>query len=585
MMAFLATVLSVTVIQMSATLPEYPMLYRFMFSSLLGIPLFISLQLVSERLEVGRRWHYLMMAGGMILLALYFMSIPSADYPKIYTRFAVYMIMLILCVSSAPFIGIRQNLSFWQFNSIIIFRFLRTLLYGIILYVSVSLAFVALEQLFNISLGEKLYFQLWVTVAVFFGTWFFLSAIPPHFHKLNQHDDYSSALKIFVQFILIPIVILYSLILYAYFVKIIAMWEWPHGWVASLILGYSVLSIFTFLVVYPIRTAPNNTYVRFFSSFFPYLLWPLILILFIAIIKRVSDYGLTENRYFVIILGIWLLFIMSHLLMTRFRNIKMIPVSLAVIMFLSVTGPWSAFMMSRASQLNRFEKLLDQYHKTEEGKYKANEEVMTYEDYQQLLSHTNYIIQNYGHQSFLPYFSGELDSVKWDSVFVWEYSPSNPVTDLMAIEFVEDTSAAYQSIYIRTSNMETPLIYDISEYDYYCPFDIVTYHYMNQLAVKQFDYHAGALKVSVRTDSACIEVFRGDSLIDRLDISALVASIPGQVSKDSLHILNPRYLQKITQPGAGTKIMYSINLLTADSDRTLKGEINEMKGFVLVRLK
>lgn len=584
-MAFLATVLSVFVIELSASLTSHPTLFRFLLTSLLGIPLFIALQLVSERLEVGRIWHFLILAGGLILLTLYFFSIPVAEYPKTYIRFAVYMLVMILSVSSAPFIGIRQNLAFWRFNSIVIFRFLRTALYGIILYVSVALAIVAMEELFGISMGDRLYFQLWVVIAVFFGTWFFLSAIPMHFHKLGQHEDYSNALKVFVQFILIPIVILYSLILYAYFIKIIAVWEWPHGWVASLIIGYSVLSIFTFLVIYPIRTSPNSTYVRFFSNFFPYLLWPLIIILFIAVLKRVSDYGLTENRYFVMALGFWLLFIMAHLLMTRYRNIKMIPVSLAVVIFLSVTGPWNAFMLSRNSQVNRFEKLLEKYQMIENGEFKASNEVMSFNDYQQLLSETNFILMNYGHKSFLPYFPGQLDTIQWDSVFVWEYSSSNPITEFMNIQHADDTSGSYSSLYIHSSSAENPVIYDISEYQYYCPFEIVSYHYMEQEADRRFDFASGSLKIRVQTDSAFIAVYSGDSLIDRLDLVAMVEAIPAKAFKDSLYSLHPSHLQRVRTLGNGTKVMYSISLLVADNEKIAKAQINEMKGFVLVRLK
>ena len=584
--SLISTVLFIIITEQSVLFNESSKIFRFMFTSILGIPLFVSIQLICERMEVTARIKLLLKIAGLILLAFYFLTIPVTDYPKTYIRLTAYLFMLILCISFAPFIGIRQNFPFWRYNSIIIMRFLRTCLYGIILYVAISLAFVAIEQLFDVSLGEKLYFQLFIVISLFFCTWFFLSAIPMHFNKLSLNSDYSNALKIFVQFILIPIVILYSIILYAYFIKIIAVWEWPHGWVASLILGYSLLSIFTFLIIYPIRKSPTNTYIRFFSRFFPYLLWPLIIILFVSIIKRISDYGITENRYFVLIMGIWLTFIMTYLLMTRLRDIKIIPVSLAIIIFLSVTGPWNAFMISKTSQLNCFEKILFKYEKIKEQTYKSNDEIMSYEDYNSLLSHSNYVLSNYGYKPFVKIFPDFPDTIVWDSVFVYEYSITNPVMDYMHIEYTEDSTANLSSIYIGKEVKDTEKIYNISEYDLFCPFEIKEYNYFDTIGnIKHEFIYPDSVRIIIETDSAYISIYSGKSLLDKLNLSLIVTGIPQNAFRDSLYSLNPRYLsvEKIIQQDI--KIYYSFDVISGNYFNKELKNIDYLKGHIFIKIR
>lgn len=585
--SFVVTVLAIISIENSYSFDNAPLLFRFLLTSGLAIPLFIAVQLLNERLETHKKIQYLTQFAGFVLLVLYFFNISDVFYTRTIIRFFAYLGMLALSISFAPFIGFRQNTAFWQFNSILLVRFLRTALYGIILYVAVSLAFVAIEQLFDVSFGEELYFQLWVIISAFFGTWFFLAAIPRYIDKLDHISDYSNALKIFVQFILIPIVILYSLILYAYFIKVIAMWEWPHGWVSSLILGYSILSIFTFLVIYPIRKSPVNTYVRFFSGFFPYLPWPLILILFVSVFKRISDYGVTENRYFVIIMGIWLLFIMTHLLMTRFRNIKMIPVSLAITMFLAVTGPWNAFMISKNSQTERFESILTKYNKIDNGVYVKNRDVMDYSDYNNLVSHTNFILSNYGHSPFIPYFPKSLDTIKWDSVFIWEYSTSNPILDIMEIEYTEDTTMNSNIIYLNTQSAQKGMMFDISGFNLYCPFKIYAYTYPEDTNdTNIFEYKSYKdVRIKINSDLMYLKVFYNDTLVDEFDIASMVNSIPSNIIRDSSYELPAHYLIRTDSINRTVKTAFYINSLSGNYYRNKLESLTELDGFVLIRFK
>ena len=81
----------------------------------------------------------------------------------------------------------------------------------------------------------------------------------------------------------------------------------------------------------------------------------------LGIYTRVRDYGITEPRYFVIALTLWLLGISIYFIISKRRDIRLIPVSLCIVAIVSSVGPLSAFSISRADQYSRLEALLEKH--------------------------------------------------------------------------------------------------------------------------------------------------------------------------------------------------------------------------------
>jgi hypothetical protein len=54
----------------------------------------------------------------------------------------------------------------------------------------------------------------------------------------------SAGLKVFAQYLLVPIVIRHLVILTAYLVKVLITWDWPSGWIGWLVSGVAAVGIF-----------------------------------------------------------------------------------------------------------------------------------------------------------------------------------------------------------------------------------------------------------------------------------------------------------------------------------------------------
>ena len=133
----------------------------------------------------------------------------------------------------------------------------------------------------------------------------------------------------------------------------------PKGWVANLILGFSVTGILSLLLVYPLREQEENKWIKTFSRFYYFSLVPLVILLFVAIGTRIAEYGVTVERYIVAMLGVWLAVITLYFIFSKKKNIILIPLTLCLFLFGSCFGPWGMFKVSERSQLKRLHTLLE----------------------------------------------------------------------------------------------------------------------------------------------------------------------------------------------------------------------------------
>ena len=135
----------------------------------------------------------------------------------------------------APFYRRGSVAAFWEFNRILFQRILQSVLFSTILFAGLAIALWAVQSLLGVKVDWKAYYFLFLSVAFLFNTWFFLAGVPSDWQELESDYEYPAGLRMFVQFILLPLVTLYVMILYGYLVKILIIREWPRGnhWLAG----------------------------------------------------------------------------------------------------------------------------------------------------------------------------------------------------------------------------------------------------------------------------------------------------------------------------------------------------------------
>ncbi len=400
---FVGTIYSLIIIDEISDSINFPFNIKAVICSSLCLVLFLSLSLYFES-KITKAWVRFgtsIFLGGIIIAIVFNLSeeITFIEWLQLF----VLSIALHLLVSFAGFIPKKYNQEeFWEFNKQLFIRIITAGIYSSVLYVGLALAITAITKLFNVEFYKEIYGDLFVIISGVFNTIFFLAGVP----KTNNTDlplklSYPKGLKNFTQFVLMPLISLYLIILLCYEAKILITLSLPIGWVSYLVLIFAIFGILSFLLIHPIAKETGNLWMRTFSRWFYFLLVPLLGLLFWAILYRVNLYGFTHERYYVLLLSIWLTVVVAYFIINKQPKIKFIPISMCLFGLLSIAGPQSADSISKNSQLSRFENFM----KVMQTKK------LTFEQEKDLSSIVDFLEDNYGVNVLTPYTDDKLTAL------------------------------------------------------------------------------------------------------------------------------------------------------------------------------
>lgn len=343
-------------------------LARISMTAGLGILVFFAIKMLEERVEkdtVSRYVPIFYLVGISILVFFYTFVLPE-DFEHSFSvstriKTLVFYFCSLLGISFLPFLKTyKADTHFWEYNKNLLINFFITFVFIAVFVVGINLAILAFGALLGVEIPHQIYTHFSAFSIIFGSTFIFLSFAPKGLVSLeNLGKEYPIVLKFFVQFILIPLLIIYGMILYMYSGKILFTWELPEGWVSFMVMAYSSIGIFAFFLVYPLGNTYGKSWVRFFFRIFHYTVLPLLVLLFIAIFTRLLEYGFTENRYYVLLYAIWLSLVCFYFIFWKKPTIRFVPISLFVLAIMSIWVPFlNVFSISIKSQKQELEKIL-----------------------------------------------------------------------------------------------------------------------------------------------------------------------------------------------------------------------------------
>ncbi len=238
-----------------------------------------------------------------------------------------------------------------------VYRIIRSLfistLLSIVVWLGVSLIIFSIFMLFGLRGMDEYILKAMALCLGTLNLWMFLNNFPSE-EEEDLWEEPQFGLKI-LNNILIPIELIFSLVLIAYFIKIIAQGVMPLRIVCYLALVYGILAFFI-IFFSPERRKNSNGLIRFYL---PCSSLVFLGLMYYTMGHRIANFGLTENRYYVIIIGIYLtLFMIYSILFNKKSNVISIAV-LALFILVSTIGPINSYNMSLNSQSKRFDKILE----------------------------------------------------------------------------------------------------------------------------------------------------------------------------------------------------------------------------------
>lgn len=438
---------------------------RLILSALLGLPLFLTLGLVAEQRSTKPLARWLVQLAGLAVPVGFFLLSDGWSQSHLWTRFFHLNLGLHLLVAVAPFAAGAAVGAFWQFNRTLFQRILLAALFTAVLVAGLALALLALDRLFGIDVDDDTYFRLLWFLAFVFSPWFFAAGVPRDMDALAAREDYPTGLRVFAQFILIPLVTVYLLILTAYLARVLITRVWPSGWIGWLVSGVAVAGTLALLLVHPLRTRQDSRWVDTYGRWFYIALMPSVIMLLLAVWQRVAQYGVTERRYFLLVLALYLAGIAVWYGVTASRNIRIIPAALAIVAFVTFAGPWSAYAVARQSQVARIETVLERHGMIRDGRvYPATTE-LPLDDRREMSGAVRYLLTTHGTGTLRPLL-GDAVSAEADTLPAWRVDESaEAILARLNVRYLPRWAGPdYEHFFVTSGGLPEPLA--VSGYDW-----------------------------------------------------------------------------------------------------------------------
>ena len=227
---------------------------------------------------------------------------------------------------------------------------------------------------------------------------------------IRQNEDEVTepfkVLRLILNFILSPAVIIYTVILYTYFIKIAFEWDLPKGGVAWMVMGFITVA----LVGRMAQSILSKRYYDWFYKRFTLIAIPPLIMYWIGSIYRIRLYSFTESRFYLMVAGVLMTLFVLMLWKKRTRKYQLMALifGAAIILFTYIPGI-SAKSIGLSCQKHRLTQLISELKLTDAKTGKLSDEIdmrrikqdsLLCEQYMDFTSVVNYVRNEIGNDEF-----------------------------------------------------------------------------------------------------------------------------------------------------------------------------------------
>lgn len=370
-----------------------------------GLFLSLSASLFAE----GRGWGRLPSLG-IALAALAFAALVSwrQDISDAWENPAFYLLVpgSILVMIVAPFLRRgADDRALWDFN---LLSWLSVLFGGIVavgLGLGITATLGGLETLFNLDVPNKIYEDAWIICMSVVWPWQTLAGIPGECDAPPEAKAPPRWTEYVASWLLIPLALVYLALLYAFAAKSLATWDLPRGTVGWLVGGFAAFGLAVWSAAFPFRETGNRL-ARTYTRWFHFALAVPVVLLAVGIGVRVAEYGITEKRYALILLTLWLGGIALYGILARPARLAVAPAAFAAMLIAGAVGPWGATSVSIRSQIGQLESLLAEAGILINGEINPDEGLAGPKEVKRISSIVRYLSRNGRHDALQAWLEG-----------------------------------------------------------------------------------------------------------------------------------------------------------------------------------
>ena len=284
----------------------------------------------------------------LVAIAIIGMTNDNADFYLTSSKFWGASFIALLVLLGFPFEKNNKGFTYRNFTNL--FHLGLATMVWLLVFGLVAAILFTITTLFNVEFSDSFYQHFYTSLGIFTQPLFFLVFQQ---RQAKSEMTLNRIFEILVNFVLAPALMIFTVLLYAYVVQIIFEGVLPKGMLANITLPYLLGG----LCVYALRSICAKARWKTFFKYYPYLAIVPIVLLWLAIDRRISAYAWTEQRIYLVALATAITIAYAILIVPKARQYRLISGVVMVAIF-AMTWIVKPQEIAYQSQTVRFEQLL-----------------------------------------------------------------------------------------------------------------------------------------------------------------------------------------------------------------------------------
>lgn len=282
------------------------------------------------------------------------------------STFLVIYVTVFFGLFIAPFWKQKDEDAFWNF----LCKNIKALVIGILiaglLLGSIEALVFAFGQLFDHEFDEKVYLYIFYFCASTVFPILYFAGIPSIRECHEETPTLNKFATSIIKFLFFPVLSLAILLFYAYIVKFIVQWDMPQGMVSYFVSGFMIYMLALVTIMYPTRLGDGHRFEKKLLKIFPAACIPLVVMMSVGLVRRISDYGISTERIFAVTINIYFYIIIAILLTGKIKcKSRYIAVAFCALLFIVTDTPLKASKISHGIWMDSIKSALVEQGYTE----------------------------------------------------------------------------------------------------------------------------------------------------------------------------------------------------------------------------
>jgi len=313
-------------------------------------PLFFGLSFILNRLCHGK-WRLI-----YYLSPLVYVLFIKTDL-KDWITSTEYIIALLICPLAVILSDwIKENKRFAERIIRYLVDWVAAGLLALVAYLLVNAIVYSFGYIFDLHIPSKFSFYAFLSASILLTPLCFLTFNRQSEQTPDRPIPGNSFLDILARYVLTPAAWIYTIILYLYFVRIAITWSLPRGGIAYLVFGFILFAT----ILKALQPLLQKQPCKWFYERFSLISLPALIMFWIGVGYRINQYGLTEDRIYLIVCGVVMTLTIGLFFSHRWGRYLYATLSAVVLLALVTYIPGiRAGQLGLLSQNLRAERLID----------------------------------------------------------------------------------------------------------------------------------------------------------------------------------------------------------------------------------